>query len=105
MGHEHERLFVLEQEILEPKDGSDVEMVCGLVEEQHVRFAHQGPGQKDPAFHARGQKPELGILVQTGPCDHRFHPLVILPGARCLYPVLGLFEGSEQTRISLPRPI
>ncbi len=77
MGHEHECLFVLEQEVLKPEDGSDIQMVGGLVEEQHVGFAHQGPRQKDPAFHARGQKPELGVPVEIGPRDHRFHPLVI----------------------------
>ncbi len=102
MGHEHECLFILEQEILKPEDGGDIQMVGGLVEEQQVRFVHQGPGQKDPAFHTRGQKPELGILIQFSPCDHRFHSLVILPGARCLYPVLDLFRASEQAARRCP---
>ena len=53
MGHEHEGLFELQEEILEPEDGVDVQMVCGLVQEQQIRLAHQGLGQKDPALHPR----------------------------------------------------
>ena len=102
MGHEHERLFILQQEILEPEDGADIQVVGGLVQEQEVRIVHQGPGQKNPPLHPRRQKPELGILIQSSPCDHRFHSLVIMPGAGCLYLVLDPFELSQQAVIAAP---
>ena len=92
MGHEHEGFFELPEKILEPEDGVDIQMVCGLVQKQKVRVVHQRPGQKNPAFHPRRQKPEFGILIQVGPGDHRFHPLMIKPGAGGLQPVLNPFE-------------
>jgi hypothetical protein len=66
------------------------------------RVVHQGLGQKNPAFHSRRQDPELGILVQVGPGDHHFHPLMIKPGAGGLQPVLNPFELFQQAVIACP---
>ena len=100
MGHEHDGLFELQEEILEPEDGVDIQVVCRLVQEQEIRIVHQGLGQKDPALHAGRQEPELGILIQFGPGDHRFHPLMIMPGTGGLQPVLNPFELFQQAVIA-----
>jgi hypothetical protein len=102
MGDKHEGLFELQEEILEPEDGVDVQVVCRLVQEEEVRLVHKGLGQKDPAFHARRQKAEFGVLIQVGPGEHRLHALMIMPGAGGLKLVLDPFELFQQAVIAAP---
>ena len=48
MGDDDDRVRKAEQEILQPGDGLEVEVVGRLVQEQHVRVAEQGLGQQHP---------------------------------------------------------
>ena len=100
MGHEHDGLVEFEQEFLQPEDGVDVQVVGGLVQQEEIGLVREGPGQKDPAFQARGEQPELRIFIETGPGDHRFDPLVKMPGAGCLQPVLDPFELLQEIRVA-----
>ena len=45
MGHEDKGSATPEQELLEPGDGFDIQMVGGLVEEKDVGLGHQRLGQ------------------------------------------------------------
>ena len=53
------------QELLQPPDREDVEVVGGLVEEQRVRCARQHLGQQNPQTEAAGQRGE-GVPVDSG---------------------------------------
>ena len=74
--------------------------LVGSSSRRTIGLVGEGPGQKDPAFQARGEQPELRILVETGPADHRFDSLVKMPGAGCLQPVLDLFESLQEIRVA-----
>ena len=45
--HEHHRLAIACKEVLEPLDTLDIEVVGGLVEEQHIGMLEQELGQLD----------------------------------------------------------
>ena len=47
MAHQHHRRCTLRQELLQPLDRLDVEMVRGLVEQQHIRALQQNLSQLD----------------------------------------------------------
>ena len=49
----------------EPVDRLNVEVVGGLVEEQHVPLGHQQGGERDPAPLATGQL--FGLSLETDP--------------------------------------
>ena len=50
VGDGDEGAIVVEQEVLEPVDGVEIEIVCGLVEEEGFGFAEEGLGQQDANF-------------------------------------------------------
>ena len=55
VAHGHEGLGLPAQQLLEPEDPVHVEMVGGLVEEQHLRLAGQRGGDGQPLAPAAGQ--------------------------------------------------
>ena len=73
---EHQRAAGAEQELFEPADRVDVEVVGRLVEQQDVGVADQGLGQQDAPLHARGEIHEPGVGVQVHPGDDRIDPVV-----------------------------
>ena len=65
VGHQHVGLGVVEQELLEPLDRVDVEVVGGLVEQQQVGVGEQGARQRHAGqLAARGR--EQGPVEQVG---------------------------------------
>ncbi len=46
MGHHDDRILKVDQEVLQPGDGVQIQVVGGLVQEQDVRIAEQGLGQQ-----------------------------------------------------------
>ena len=76
MGDEEEGLDVLEEELLQPDDGIDIQMVGRLVQEQDVGVRDQGPGQERAAFGAAGKGGELRIRVEGEPAEDPLHLLV-----------------------------
>ena len=74
--------------------------LVGSSSRRTIGLVREGPGQKDPALQPRGEQPELRILIETGPADHRFDPLVKMPGAGCLQPVLDPFELLQEIRVA-----
>ena len=45
MGYDHDCAFAVGNVVLEPHDGVEVEMVCGLVKEKNVGLDEKGSGQ------------------------------------------------------------
>ena len=67
MGDQHHAAAELAQQAFEPLDGVEVEVVGGLVEQQHVGPAHQRLRQRHALAHAARQRADarLGIEVQA----------------------------------------
>ena len=79
MGDEHQRLVVLAQVRLQPLDGLEVEVVCGLVEEKHVRRAEQDLCQLGPGFLPAGELPQRLTELGFGKAEARRGPLLPAP--------------------------
>ena len=88
VGDEQQRTAELDQKLLQPADGLDVEVVGGLVEQQQVGLGDQRPRQQHPALEAAGQLRELGIRVQPQARQHRLDAVGVAPAASRLEPVL-----------------
>ena len=78
MGDEDERPAVAEEEVFQPADRLDVEVVGRLVEQEDVGLVDEGPGQQDPPLHPRGEGLEPGVGVEPHPGEDRPRP-----GGRC----------------------
>ena len=48
MGHQHQGPWVAVQPALQPLHGGSIQMVGGLIQQQHIRAGHQGGGQANP---------------------------------------------------------
>jgi hypothetical protein len=68
VGHHDERSWPAVQVVLDHRQGVDVEVVGGLVEQQHIRFIEQQPQELEPtAFTARQVLQPRGQLVAGEP--------------------------------------
>ena len=96
MRHEHDRRVELEDRLLQPLDGLDVEVVGGLVQQQHVRARHQRPRQRRAGqltageAHQRARQP---LLVDAETAQHALHPRPPGVAAGALEPRLGALVG------------
>ncbi len=81
-----------QEELFQPVDGLDVQMVGGLVQEQQIRFADQSPGKKNPSFESAGKGRELLVRRELQPGKDRVHPLLGLPAVCGIQGMLGLFQ-------------
>ena len=76
MGDEDQRAAVAEQEVLQPADRLDVEVVGRLVEQEDVGLGDEGPGQQHAPLHPRGEGLEPGVGVEPHPREDRLDPVV-----------------------------
>ena len=76
---EDDRARVVGQEVLEPRDRVDVEMVRRLVEEQEVRLRHERPREQHPPAPPARQRVDDGVGRQTQPGEDELHPLLEAP--------------------------
>jgi len=95
VGNEQEGLYFLEQEFFQPYDGSDVQVVGGLVQKKYVRRGDQGAGQEGPPSGASGKDGEIGVRVQGEAAEGTFHFLVQPPSARFFQYLVDLFQASQ----------
>ena len=79
MGHKQAGGDVLGQKLLQPEDGVDIQVVGGLVQQQNVGVADQGPGQQHPPLGAAGEGLEQRLAIQIQPVQHPLHLLFMLP--------------------------
>ena len=101
MGNGHDAAREIEQQVFQPFDGVEVQVVGGLVQEQDIRACHQRLGQGHPLFGAarQGAHHGLGVQVQTLQCF--FDALLPIP---C---VIGLDLGLQGIQVQplLPREV
>ena len=80
MRDQHQAALEADQQFLQPGDRIQVEVVGGLVEQQHVRHRHQRLRQRDALLHAAGQRSDVARTVQVQLRQRGVHAL--LPGPR-----------------------
>ena len=85
---EQQRAAIAQQEILQPADGVDVEVVGRLVQQEEVRAADHGLGQQHAAFHAGGKGRHVRVRLEAHPRDDGLDLLVHVPAAVGLQGVL-----------------
>ena len=73
MGHENQRLHRAQEEVLQPGDGFDVQVVGGARPGARGRVAGQGAGQERPALESARERVELGPGVELEAREHRVH--------------------------------
>jgi len=80
VAHRHEGLGLAGQQLLEPQDALDVEVVRGLVEEDELRLADQRPRDREPLLPAAGEdRRRLPAVGEAGlPHRHRDLPLELV---------------------------
>ena len=76
VGDEDQRAPVAQEEVLQPADRLDVEVVGRLVEQEDVGLVDEGPGQQDAPLHPRGEGLEPGEGVEPHPGEDRLDPVV-----------------------------
>ena len=103
MGDEEQRDSGLDQHVLQPFDGGDVEMVGRLVEEQDFRRDGQRLGQRQAFLLAAGKAADTGLGVETEAIDDLFSLRLVGPRAAGLQFVLQGIHPRQQ-RIVIARP-
>ena len=93
---EHHGARIVGEEVLQPGDCVDVEMVRRLVEQQDVRLRHQRPREQDPPAPAAGQRVDDGVGRQAQPGEDQFDPLLEPPAVTLLQFVLEPPEALER---------
>ena len=101
VGDEEDRAGVLGQERLEPLDGLDVEVVGGLVEQQHVRGRHQCAGEQHAAAPAARQRVDRCVGGQPQPRQHQLDALLEPPAVALLELVLQSAHLLERRRVAV----
>ncbi len=88
VGDEQHGPGVVAQERLQPLDGLDVEVVGGLVEQQHVGRGHQRAGQQHAPPPAAGQRVDRRVGGQVEAGEHHLDALFERPAVALLELVL-----------------
>ncbi len=65
VGDQHHAALEAAQQLLEPGDRVQVQVVGGLVEQQHLGHGHQRLRQRDALLHAAGQAADVARAVQV----------------------------------------
>src|SRR5581483_3728062 len=79
VGDEDQRAVVAEQELLEPRDRRDIEMVGRLIEQQDVGRAHERTGQHHLPADTAGTIGEALVRRQVQPTQYRLDLLAHVP--------------------------
>ena len=96
MGNEEQGNAGLDQQVLQPFDGRDIEVIGRLVQEQHFRRHREGLRQGQPFFLPPRKCADACLGVQTKPGDDPLGLRLIGPGTTRLQLVLQLIEASHQ---------
>jgi len=106
MGHEDKRAAIAREEVLQPGDGLDIEMVGRLVEQHQVGIADQPARQQDPALVARREAAEVRRRVELHPAQDGLDLLAAAPGSLGLHILTGCrrarVHGRQSARNDLP---
>ena len=85
----------VDQQLFQPLDGVEVEVVGGLIEQQYVGLGHQRLGQGDTLARAAGQCADLRLGIQMQPVQGLVHALLPVPA------VLGFNRALQGIEIAL----
>src|SRR5438046_4866367 len=99
MRDEHDSGIERLQFLLEPLEARDVEVVGRLVEQQQVRVAAEGSGERGPRQLAAGERLERSVEIQLGETESTHdRGRTIAPGiaAGVLEPRLGVRVAPER---------
>ncbi len=82
VGDDHDRALIAAQQVFQPEDAIDIEMIGRLVEQQQFRLGHQRPGQGDAFLAAAGKRIDVRIAIQrqarNGLFDARIEPPAVV---------------------------
>lgn len=79
VGHEQHRAVEAEQQLLQPVDRLDVEVVGRLIQQQHVGCEHECAREQHAPLHAARQVGEPGLGRQFQSREHAIHAPVQVP--------------------------
>jgi len=79
VGDEHERAAIVDQEVLEPGYGFDVEMVGRLVEEERVRLSDERSRQQHTTPPPARERIDADVRRQIEPRQDLAHLVSALP--------------------------
>ena len=85
MGDGDDASIEVHQQLFEPGDGVQVQVVGRLVQQQHVRFGHQCLRQSHPFFGPARKRAHDGIFVQVQAVQSFLDPLLPVPAIQSLY--------------------
>ena len=83
MGDHHHAAAELFEQVFQPDDGVDIEVVGGLVEQQNIRLLHPGLCQRHAFFLAAGKVADQGVLGQAELADGLADGGIELPAFLC----------------------
>ena len=93
MGDGDDAALERDQQVFQPFDGVQVQMVGGLVQQQHVRLRHQGLCQRHALAGTARQRAYDSRGIQMQALQGLFHPLLPVPG------VIGLDDGLQRIQV------
>lgn len=80
VGDKQQRAIPARQEIFQPADRVDIQVIGRLVQHEQVGLAHQRARQQNPPLHPRAERFKLGGGVEGHARDNFFHLELALPG-------------------------
>ena len=84
MRDEHHSALVLGQEVLEPRDRLDVQVVRRFVEQQHVGLGHERASQEHASTPAAGERVNVRGAVEREARQHQVHFMIAAPVLRVM---------------------
>ena len=103
VGDEEQRDTAFDEQVFQPFDGGDVEVVGRLVEEQDLGRHGQGLRQGQALFLAAGQGADAGLRIESETVDHPLGLCLVSPGATGFQLMLqGIHAGEQGIVIAHP---
>ena len=81
MRDKNDRAGVIFKELLEPVDGIDVQVIGGLIQQEHLGLPHQGARQDHPPLLSAGKLGKVLFGVELHPGNDTLSLMVQLPAA------------------------
>ena len=88
VGDQQQRAAEGHQQLAQPADGVQVQVVGGLIEQQHLGLGHQGLGQRDALAVAAGQGVDHRVGLQAQALQGLIHPALPGPAVQRFQPGL-----------------
>ena len=97
VGHQHQGAAEATQIALQPLDPVGIEVVGGLIEQQHIRIGHQGGRQGHPLAIPPRELAHLALaIVDPQPLEHLLALALQIPGLEAIHAPLQIAELGEQ---------